>query len=168
MKASESGADIGCRGAGKNAWRCKTVRAVCANQISGRASTRSAIANGRPARRARAVPRLRTISVIVLLASSTIVRAADGGEVFTAHCAPCHGLDGKARTPAGKKLGAKDLSESKLDDRAIEKQILFGVKDPKGSDRMPAFKERLATAEVAALVGFVKTFRPSTSAPKKL
>ena len=101
----------------------------------------------------------RAIFVVIALASAALVRGADGGAVFAAHCAPCHGLDGKARTPAGKKLGAKDLSESKLADAEIEKTILAGVKDKKGADRMPAFKERLATEEVAALVVFVKTFR---------
>ncbi|MCX6955798.1 MAG: c-type cytochrome, partial [Verrucomicrobia bacterium] len=77
----------------------------------------------------------------------------------TAHCAACHGADGRARTPAGKKLGAKDLSESKFTDAEIETRILHGVKDKKGAERMPAFKERLRAEEVAALVAFVKTFR---------
>lgn len=86
-------------------------------------------------------------------------RAADGQELFVGNCAPCHGTDGKARTPAGKKLGAKDLSESKLADADIEKQILAGTKDPKGNDRMPSFKAKLAPDEVAAVVAFVKTFR---------
>jgi len=67
--------------------------------------------------------------------------------------------DGKARTPAGKKLGAKDLSESKLADADIEKQILTGTKDQKGNERMPSFKAKLAPDEVAAVVAFVKTFR---------
>lgn len=87
------------------------------------------------------------------------VHAADGAELFITHCAPCHGADGKARTPAGKKLGAKDLSESKLADADIENQILAGTKDPKGNERMPSFKAKLAPDEVAAVVAFVKTFR---------
>ena len=86
-------------------------------------------------------------------------RAADGADLFTQHCAPCHGPDGKARTPAGKKLGAKDLSGSKLADADIEKQILAGTKDAKGNERMPSFQAKLAADEVAALVAFVKTFR---------
>jgi mono/diheme cytochrome c family protein len=104
-----------------------------------------------------AIPR--TMLVVLTLACSAALHAADGAEVFAQYCAPCHGLDGKARTPAGKKIGARDLSESKLADADIEKQILAGVKDPKGAERMPAFKDRLAAPEVAALVAFVKTFR---------
>lgn len=72
---------------------------------------------------------------------------------------PCHGLDGKARTPAGKKLGAKDLSESKIADDAIVHQIGEGLKDKKGAERMPSFKARLAAEEIAALVAVVKAFR---------
>jgi mono/diheme cytochrome c family protein len=85
--------------------------------------------------------------------------AADGAEIFAAHCASCHGLDGKARTPAGKKFNARDLSESKLTDAEIAHQILEGVKDTKGAPRMPAFKEKVAPSDVAALVTHVKTFR---------
>jgi mono/diheme cytochrome c family protein len=95
----------------------------------------------------------------MLALATGAVHAADGSELFVTHCAPCHGADGKARTPAGKKLGAKDLSESKLADPDIEKQILAGTKDAKGNERMPPFKARLAPDEVAAVVAFVKTFR---------
>ena len=93
-----------------------------------------------------------------LFAQST-GRAASGEEVFANYCAPCHGLDGKARTPAGKKAGAKDLSESKLADAALATQIRDGTKNPNGSDRMPAFKDRLSADQISQVVAFVKTFR---------
>ena len=86
-------------------------------------------------------------------------RAADGVVVFENNCASCHGLDGKARTPAGKKLGARDLSESTANDEAIARQIRDGVKDGRGVDRMPAFKDRLTADEQAAVRDYVKTFR---------
>lgn len=79
--------------------------------------------------------------------------------MFAAHCVPCHGADGKARTPAGKKLGARDLSESRLPDAEIERQILDGVRDAKAAHRMPPFRDKLGNQEVAALVSYVKTFR---------
>ena len=102
----------------------------------------------------------RTLFLTLLaLAGSAVVRATDGPAVFATHCAACHGLDGKARTPAGKKLGAKDLSESKTTDDAIAHQIAEGLKDKKGAERMPSFKSRLSADEIAALVTFVKTFR---------
>ena len=102
---------------------------------------------------------LRLFLPFLVLAGGVAGRAADGPAVFAAHSAPCHGLDGKARTPAGKKLGAKDLSESKIADDAIAHQIAEGLKDKKGVERMPSFKARLSAEEIAALVTFVKTFR---------
>ena len=99
------------------------------------------------------------IAAILGLLSLASVHGADGAEVFTSHCAPCHGADGKARTPAGKKLGAKDLSESKLPDAAIAQQILEGVKDARVHERMPAFKTKVTADDVAALVAHVKAFR---------
>lgn len=106
-------------------------------------------------------------SVAYLLAAALAVvgvraqsgNKADANVLFAAHCASCHGLDGKARTPAGKKLGAKDLSESKLSDTEIVARILEGLADKKGTSRMPAFKDHLSAEEVAVLVGKVKSFR---------
>lgn len=98
--------------------------------------------------------------VIVWMAGCPIARAAtSGAELFGDYCAPCHGLDGKARTPAGRKLGAKDLSQSKLSDAEIEKQITNGTKNERGAERMPPFKEKLTPADISAVVAYVKTFR---------
>lgn len=85
-----------------------------------------------------------------------------GGEpaaIFADHCASCHGLDGRARTPAGRKLNARSLVESVISPAEIERQILEGVTDKKGQPRMPGFKDRLSPAEVAAVGAYVLTFR---------
>ncbi|HZF73236.1 MAG TPA: c-type cytochrome, partial [Gemmatimonadaceae bacterium] len=55
--------------------------------------------------------------------------AADGKEVFAKQCASCHGPDGKAQTPIARKLGVKDLTQSKLTEAEIEKQIVEGKRD---------------------------------------
>ena len=86
-------------------------------------------------------------------------RAADGAVIYENNCASCHGMDGRARTPAGKKIGARDLAGSKLADDAIAAQIRNGAKTPQGAERMPAYKDRLKPEEVAAVSDFVKTFR---------
>lgn len=95
----------------------------------------------------------------IALATPATIHAADGSDVFAANCVPCHGPDGKARTPAGRKLHAADLTKSKLADADIEKQIAEGTKDAKGKERMPSFNARLSPAEIAALVAYVKTLR---------
>jgi mono/diheme cytochrome c family protein len=102
---------------------------------------------------------LASIAAYLAIASLAPAAANSGADLFAEHCAPCHGMDGKARTPAGRKLGAKDLSLSKLSDAELEKQIVTGAKDTRGLDRMPSFKEKLQPAEISAVVAYVKTFR---------
>jgi mono/diheme cytochrome c family protein len=85
--------------------------------------------------------------------------ADDGAALFDQQCAACHGPDGKGRTPAGRKIGAKDLTQSRLPDEEIARQISEGSKDKAGRAKMPPFKEQLAPNEIQALVAFVKTFR---------
>ena len=84
----------------------------------------------------------------------------DGALLFTKHCALCHGKDGKARTPVAKKLGVKDLTESKIPDAEIVKQIKEGKKGEDGKQKMPPFEGKLSDAELKLLVTVVKELRP--------
>lgn len=105
-------------------------------------------------------PSFRVALFLAVAAATAHGFAAPSGEaLFGDYCASCHGLDGRARTPAGRKLGAKDLSASKLGDAEIEKQILGGTKDARGNDRMPSFREKLKPEEIAAVAAYVKHFR---------
>jgi|ERR1044071_2377238 mono/diheme cytochrome c family protein len=85
--------------------------------------------------------------------------ADTGEEVFAKICANCHGKDGKAQTPIARKLGVKDLTQSKLTDAEIEKQIVDGKRDEHGKEKMPAFKGKLSDADIKALVPVVKGLR---------
>jgi mono/diheme cytochrome c family protein len=80
-------------------------------------------------------------------------------EVFIKNCAPCHGPDGRARTPAARKLGVKDLTESKTTDAEIEKSIKEGRPDKSGKLVMPAFGEKVTAAELQTLIKTVKSLR---------
>ncbi len=95
----------------------------------------------------------------VALLSVGSASAASGEELFAKYCALCHGKDGKAQNPAARKLGVKDLSVSKATDAEIEKQIIEGRKDERGSLKMPAFKDKLTPEEIKALVAVAKSFR---------
>ncbi len=85
--------------------------------------------------------------------------AADGKEVFAKQCASCHGPDGKAQTPIARKLGVKDLTQSKLTEAEIEKQIVEGKRDDHGKEKMPSFKSKLSTDEIKSLIAAVKELR---------
>lgn len=107
------------------------------------------------------VTRISVFRFAVACAASAVSLSAapDGAALFEQYCIPCHGPDGRARTPAARKLGAKDLTESRLADADIVRQISDGTKDAKGKERMPPFKAKLADPEITALVGFVKSLR---------
>jgi mono/diheme cytochrome c family protein len=98
-------------------------------------------------------------AVAFMLGAAGLHAATDGAALFEQYCIPCHGPDGRARTPAARKLGAKDLTASRLPDAEIAHQIAEGKKDAGGKDRMPAFKPALGDPQIAALVEFVKSLR---------
>lgn len=95
----------------------------------------------------------------VLSDPAALGAAPDGAALFEQFCIPCHGPDGRARTPAARKLGVKDLTQSRLDEAAIAHQITEGSKDAGGKEKMPPFKDKVGAPEIEALVGFVKSLR---------
>jgi mono/diheme cytochrome c family protein len=102
---------------------------------------------------------LSVVFCAVMIGFAAGADAPNGKELFTANCAPCHGPDGKAKTPAARKLGVKDLTQSKLADAEIKKQIVEGRKDKKGNQQMPAFEDKLSAEQIAAIIAVVKEFR---------
>ena len=88
--------------------------------------------------------------------------AADAKATYDKDCAKCHGADGKGDTKMGKKLGAKDYSDPKvqaeLKDEAAVKAIKEGVKDKDGKALMKP-TEGLSDADAKALVAYMRTFK---------
>lgn len=97
--------------------------------------------------------------VIVLAVFQMPLAAEDAAALFNLNCAPCHSKDGRARTPAARKLGVKDLTLSTLPDDEIARQIRDGRKGPDGKHQMPSFGDRLSPEQVKALIQYVKEFR---------
>lgn len=110
-------------------------------------------------RRLAGIPVALTLLGLVAMSPAQQLHAGDPKELFDKICAPCHSKDGTAQTPAAKKLGVKDLSQSKLTDAQIVQQILDGKLDPKSPSKMPPFKEKLTREETESLVPVVKAFR---------
>ena len=89
-------------------------------------------------------------------------RAAEAKANYEKACAKCHGADGKGETKMGKKLGAKDYTDAKvqdeLKDEAAFKAIKDGLKDKDGKKLMgPA--EDMSDAEIKDLVAFMRKFK---------
>ena len=114
-------------------------------------------------------PSVRFVSMAALgLLAGLAGRESHAGEpaaLFVKACAPCHSKDGKAQTPAAKQLGVKDLSLSKLAEEQIIVQIREGKQPQQKQSKMPAFKEKLTTEEIASLVAVVKRFRNDEKSP---
>ncbi len=91
----------------------------------------------------------KTILGLAMLLAAAGVARADAAATYQAKCAMCHGKDGKG-TPAGLKLGAKNLTAVGASEADIEKAIATG----KG--KMQPFKGKLADSEIAALAKYVK------------
>jgi cytochrome c6 len=76
--------------------------------------------------------------------------AVDPAAIYAGKCASCHGKDGKG-TPAGLKMGAKDLAEEM---KEPVKELVEDIE--KGKGKMPAFKGRLTPEEIEAVARYVK------------
>ena len=88
--------------------------------------------------------------------------AADAKATYEKDCAKCHGADGKGQTKMGKKAGAKDYTDAKvqaeLKDDAAFKAIKEGYKDKAGKEVMkPA--EGLSDDEIKGLVAYMRKFK---------
>ena len=102
------------------------------------------------------------IAVSLLIASAAWLQAADAKENWTKYCAQCHGPDGTANTPMGKKLQAKNLTDAAtqkaFSDADATKSIKEGVKQ-NGKVTMKAFGDKLSDDEVKALVTYVRSLK---------
>ena len=101
------------------------------------------------------------IMVTVFAISALSVCATDVKELYKKDCAKCHGDDGKGDTKMGKKSGAKDYSEPKvqeaLKDDAAFKAIKEGLKDKEGKVVMKPIEEA-SDDDVKGLVAYMRTF----------
>ena len=78
------------------------------------------------------------------------------------HCASCHGKNGRGDTKMGRKVGAKDYTDPKVQaamkDEEMFKAIKEGLKEG-GKTKMKAHKDVLTDEEIKALVQYVRAFK---------
>ena len=99
---------------------------------------------------------LTTLAINSKNGAAVVVQARGGGaEIYAAHCARCHGGDGRGQTPKGKQTGAKDFTNPKW--QAIEARGIRAITNGKGS--MPAFKNTLSPEEIRAVWEYVRGFK---------
>ena len=102
------------------------------------------------------------LAAAIGFAAALTASAADSKENWNTLCARCHGTDGKGQTNIGKKLGAKDYTDPKiqaaLTDDAISKAIKEGVQDKDGKTQMKT-TEGVSDDDVKTLVAYMRTFK---------
>jgi len=102
------------------------------------------------------------VIVAAMALSALSLRAADAKALYEQQCAKCHGADGKGDTKMGKKLGAKDYTDAKvqaeLKDDSAFKAIKEGLKDKEDKVLMKPI-EGASDDDVKALVAYMRTFK---------
>lgn len=98
---------------------------------------------------------------IIAVATASIGMAADAKTIYDKECAKCHGKDGKGETKMGKKLGAKDYTDAKVqtemkDDKAF-KVIKEGLIENGKTLMKPS--EGISDDEIKALIAYMRTFK---------
>jgi cytochrome c553 len=102
------------------------------------------------------------LGIAIMAVSALSAGAADAKALYEKDCAKCHGKDGKGQTMMGKRLGAKDYTDPKVQeemkDEAAFKAIKEGLKNKDGKKLMsPA--EGLSDQQIKDLVAYMRTFK---------
>lgn len=93
------------------------------------------------------------IAVVSMMSTAAFGQAAD---LYKAKCASCHGADGKADTPIGKKMGVKSFTDA--DVAKNTDQNWFEV-TKKGKGKMPGYDGKLTDDQINDLVKYIRTLK---------
>ena len=106
--------------------------------------------------------KLITITTAACVLAAGTLLAADAKVIYEKECTKCHGADGKGDTKMGKKLGAKDYTDSKVQaavtDAAAFKAVKEGLKDKEGKALMKP-TDGVSDADIKAVVAYMRTFK---------
>ncbi len=79
--------------------------------------------------------------------------------LFKQYCAKCHGEDGKANTPKGKQLMARDFTDAEFQAGKADAKLVKTVTE--GGEDMPPFGKKLSKEQIETLVkNDVRGFAP--------
>jgi len=102
------------------------------------------------------------LTTLAVAAGMTLAAtAADVEANWNKHCASCHGKDGSGETRMGKKAGAKDYRDPKIQAEIKPETALKNVKEgmkEDGKEKMKPFAEKLSDDEIKELIAYIKKF----------
>jgi cytochrome c6 len=90
------------------------------------------------------------VAVAAMMSSTALGQAA---EAYKAKCAVCHGADGKADTPAGKKMGVKSFTDPEVAKNSD--QSWFDI-TKKGKGKMPGYDGKLTDDQIKDLAKYIR------------
>lgn len=91
---------------------------------------------------------------VAILTVTASTHAQDAGALFKAKCSTCHAADGSSSTQMGKTLGAPDLHSDEVQ-KKTDAQLIDAITNGVGK-KMPAYKGKLADAQIKDLVGYIR------------
>ncbi len=102
-----------------------------------------------------------TLIVAVMAVSALAANAADAKATYEKDCAKCHGKDGKGQTVMGKKKGAKDYTDAKVQDELKDDAAFKAIKEGYKKDGEEVMKpaEGLSDEEIKGLVAYMRKFK---------
>lgn len=103
-----------------------------------------------------------TLVAAVMLLPLPNLSAADASTNYAKKCASCHGKDGSGKTKMGKKSGARDYRDPKIQASFSDAEGIKAIKDgvkKKGKEVMKPYADKFSDGEIQALVKYIRAFK---------
>ena len=98
------------------------------------------------------------LAAAIPVGSAWAADAANGQKVYGAKCAMCHGKDGKGSAAMQKMFKLPEGALNLVKEEALQKSTTeFAAMVEGGKGKMPAFKDKLAADEIAAVEAFIRS-----------
>lgn len=96
---------------------------------------------------------------------------AEGGKLYGANCASCHGADGMGSGDPGKAVSPSPALLAYMIKRpiSVEEYLLWAIADggEQFNSKMPAFKDKLSRDDIWRIVAYMRAGFPDVPASKK-
>lgn len=100
--------------------------------------------------------RTMVILATLILVIAVPAMASDGAALYKTSCTTCHGANGAGDTPAGKAMKVRDLKAAEVQ-KQTDVELTKVISGGKG--KMPAYGKKMSTADIQAVIAYVRTLK---------